>query len=88
MLNDVWLRYCKTLNHSGKWIIPIMNDTAAVINSFNLKENLSFSIIFDDIATLIAANMKKTIAAIKNNLILEKREIKKICSKPTASNHK
>jgi len=87
-LNGVCLRNCKTLNHPEETLIPTKTDTARVINSLNLKGNLSFSVNLDDIQRLIIANKKKTMAAAKNRLILEKRLIKKIFLKPKASNHK
>jgi len=64
-----------------------MVDTIAVINNLNLK-GIAFFSFLDDIHRLIVAKKKKIIAEIRNNLILEKRLIKKICEKPKASNHK
>tara|TARA_Y100000310_G_scaffold345826_1_gene470638 strand:- start:2628 stop:2915 length:288 start_codon:yes stop_codon:yes gene_type:complete len=56
--------------------------------SLNLKGNLSFPVIFDDIHRLMIANKKNIKNAAANKLILENRLIKKISLKPSASNHK
>jgi hypothetical protein len=65
-----------------------MNEKNPTINNFILNGISFFSMDFDDIHRLIAANKKKIIAAIRKNLILENNEIKKICENPKASNHK
>jgi len=88
MLNDVWLKYCKNLNQFEEILIPIINENIVIISSLNFHGKLFFSDIMDDIHILIVAKIKKMIAAIKNNLILEKTDIKKILSNPNAPNHK
>jgi hypothetical protein len=72
---------CRNLSQFEEKRMPITTDNIAMINNFNLKEMFLFSVIFEDIQTLIVTKRKKTAAAIANNLILEKRVIRKICSK-------
>lgn len=86
-LNGVWFINCKTLNHPLETVIPTMTDTIEDINNLNLK-GINFFSFLDDIHRLVVAKRKKIIAEIRNNLILEKRLIKKICENPKASNHK
>ena len=69
-------------------VITIINDSTVIIANLSLKGNFSFSMSLDDIQRLIAAKTKKIAVPIKNNLILEKRVIKKIWSNPNALNHK
>jgi len=78
------------VNHLEEAAVPTINDNIVTINNLILKGiNFFFtSVNFDDIQRLIVMNKKKIKAAIKNNLILEKRLIKKIWEKPKASNHK
>ncbi len=76
------------LSHPEEANAPTMIDNIAMINHLILKEINFFFVNFDDIQRLIVMNKKKIKAAIKNNLILEKRLIKKIWEKPKASNHK
>jgi len=66
-----------------------MNDNAVMISNLILKEITFFALLnFDDIHKLMVAKMKKKKPETRNNLILEKRLIKKICEKPKALNHK
>jgi len=65
-----------------------MIDKIMAIDNLILKETIFFLLDFDDIQRLIAANARKIKAEAKNNLILEKKVIKKICEKPKALNHK
>lgn len=88
MLNLVCSRYCRNLNHPEDANTPAMIDKIMAIDNLILKETIFFLLDFDDIQRLIAANARKIKAEAKNNLILEKKVIKKICEKPKALNHK
>ena len=87
-LKDIWLRYCRTLNQPEEAVRPTMNDIIVTMNSLILKGTTFFAVIFDETQRLATRNKKRNKLVAKNNLILEKRLIRKICEKPKASNQR